>query len=218
MSEDKHLFVACVVCGAPKVTKRAMSKSMCQKCSCRTDSTRLKRSEAAKKAWQDEDVRDRMIEGQRLSFDDERREKRSEYQSRCWEDPTYRSTQTEKITHTLSSSSHRIRASLDRGGDGDLERLEQGHRRRWPGIRGWRQRVKERDGFKCQRCGSDHHLHAHHIKPKAKFPDRYLELDNGITLCESCHYDEHPWMNPVAGRHHETTIPQWPAPCTGLTR
>jgi 5-methylcytosine-specific restriction endonuclease McrA len=194
MSEAKHLFVACVVCSAPKVTKRAMSKSMCQKCSCGTASTRLKRSEAAKKAWNDEDIRERMIESQKLSFDDERREKRREDQSQRWEDPTYRSTQTEKIKGTLSSSTHRIRASLDRGGDGDLERLKRGQRRKWPGIRGWRQRVKERDGFKCQRCGSDHHLHAHHIKRKAEFPDLCLELENGITLCESCHSDEHPWM------------------------
>lgn len=196
MSEVKHLFVACVVCNAPKVTKRAMSKSMCQKCASRTASARLKRSEASKKNWRDEDYRERMIGSQRLSFDDARRQKRREDQARLWEDPAYRSTVGEKIKDTLSSSTHRINASLARGGDGDLERLRKGHRRRWPGIRKWRQRVKERDGFKCQRCGSDQHLHAHHIKHKAEFPDLYLELENGVTLCERCHSDEHPWMKP----------------------
>jgi 5-methylcytosine-specific restriction endonuclease McrA len=70
----------------------------------------------------------------------------------------------------------------------------------------WRNAVFARDGFTCQKCGDSHggNLNAHHSDLLSDMVARYsitnLEealacsmlwrLDNGITLCETCH-DEH---------------------------
>jgi len=53
----------------------------------------------------------------------------------------------------------------------------------------WRFDVYSRDGFACQLCGDDRggNLNAHHIYPYAKHPELRLDLDNGITICETCH-------------------------------
>ena len=54
----------------------------------------------------------------------------------------------------------------------------------------WAKEVKERDNYKCQICGSQENLHAHHIEAHAVTYDSF-DLDNGITLCINCHYDVH---------------------------
>ena len=55
----------------------------------------------------------------------------------------------------------------------------------------WTQLVKERDGFTCQKCGDTGDVQAHHIEPVALRPDLADDLDNGITLCTSCHREVH---------------------------
>lgn len=55
----------------------------------------------------------------------------------------------------------------------------------------WAQLVKERDGFTCQKCGDTEDVQAHHIEPVALRPDLADDLDNGITLCTSCHREIH---------------------------
>ena|ERR1700690_2453273 len=50
----------------------------------------------------------------------------------------------------------------------------------------WKKLVKERDK-KCVKCGSKNKLHAHHIIPFKDNIETRFDLDNGITLCISCH-------------------------------
>jgi len=56
----------------------------------------------------------------------------------------------------------------------------------------WRRCVLQRDNFKCQLCGAKGiPLHAHHKKPWAYNKEKRLEIDNGMTLCYSCHKKMH---------------------------
>lgn len=54
----------------------------------------------------------------------------------------------------------------------------------------WSKIIRNRDE-KCLHCGKTEGLHAHHIKPKSTHPELALDLSNGITLCYSCHKQEH---------------------------
>jgi len=51
----------------------------------------------------------------------------------------------------------------------------------------WRNLVLERDGYACRECRSTEHLHTHHIKQVAFFPELRTVVSNGATLCEDCH-------------------------------
>lgn len=51
----------------------------------------------------------------------------------------------------------------------------------------WGLDVKTRDSFKCQNCGSEKDLQAHHIVKWKSDENLRFDLDNGITLCRSCH-------------------------------
>jgi len=52
----------------------------------------------------------------------------------------------------------------------------------------WRIAVFERDKYTCIWCGErGGKLHADHIKPFALYPKLRLAIDNGRTLCVSCH-------------------------------
>lgn len=51
----------------------------------------------------------------------------------------------------------------------------------------WRDAVKHRDGNKCQKCGSEKSLHAHHVKPWKEFEKLRFDIDNGLTICQPCH-------------------------------
>ncbi len=52
----------------------------------------------------------------------------------------------------------------------------------------WKKVVLEQDNYECQKCGSRENLHCHHIIPVKLEPLFVLDPDNGIVLCENCHY------------------------------
>ena len=54
----------------------------------------------------------------------------------------------------------------------------------------WAAKVKERTPF-CEWCYSEDKLEAHHILPKSKYPQFALDLNNGRTMCQSCHMNCH---------------------------
>jgi 5-methylcytosine-specific restriction endonuclease McrA len=49
--------------------------------------------------------------------------------------------------------------------------------------------VLERDGWRCQSCGSSDCLQVHHIRSRGRLGDDTEE--NLITLCADCHSDIH---------------------------
>lgn len=57
----------------------------------------------------------------------------------------------------------------------------------YPEVRVWRKEVFSRDNFKCQKCGSNKRLEAHHIKSWKNFPKERFDINNGKTLCHNCH-------------------------------
>jgi hypothetical protein len=55
----------------------------------------------------------------------------------------------------------------------------------------WRDDIYKRDNYKCQICGSKKDIVAHHIKEFAEYPELRFDINNGITVCRSCHYKIH---------------------------
>src|SRR5688572_6929542 len=64
------------------------------------------------------------------------------------------------------------------------------NKKRWARIeyKDWRRAVFGRDNFTCQICRErGGRLEADHIKPFFLFPELEHSVDNGRTLCHSCH-------------------------------
>lgn len=54
----------------------------------------------------------------------------------------------------------------------------------------WVEKVIERDN-KCVICGTRQNLEVHHVFKVNNYDDAYLDINNGITLCKSCHDNYH---------------------------
>jgi 5-methylcytosine-specific restriction endonuclease McrA len=52
-----------------------------------------------------------------------------------------------------------------------------------------RRRVLDRDGWRCQVCGSTAELHVHHLRFRSRLGSD--TLDNLIVLCVGCHRIQH---------------------------
>lgn len=52
-----------------------------------------------------------------------------------------------------------------------------------------RRKILNRDGWRCQICGSASNLQVHHLQFRSALGDD--TMDNLITLCNRCHNDVH---------------------------
>lgn len=71
-------------------------------------------------------------------------------------------------------------------------------------YREWKEKVHKRDDYKCVKCKSDKYLHAHHIKSWKENESYRFDVDNGLTLCASCHMSHEgqlrtPWNKGTKG-------------------
>jgi hypothetical protein len=61
-----------------------------------------------------------------------------------------------------------------------------------PEYRIWKYAVFAKDNFTCQDCNKrGGNLNAHHVKRFAVHPELRFAIDNGVTLCTSCHNKFH---------------------------
>lgn len=59
-------------------------------------------------------------------------------------------------------------------------------------YKNWRKVVFGRDNYTCQKCKQvGGNMNAHHIKSFTDYPELIFDINNGITLCESCHKKIH---------------------------
>lgn len=56
----------------------------------------------------------------------------------------------------------------------------------------WREAVFARDNWTCNKCRvKGGKLNAHHVKRFSLYPELRFAIDNGVTLCKSCHKEVH---------------------------
>lgn len=70
----------------------------------------------------------------------------------------------------------------------------------------WRKEVWKRDNWACRDCGKkckNKDIVAHHLKLFSCFPELRFSVDNGITLCRSCHARLHKTMG-IGGTQNGT--------------
>lgn len=72
------------------------------------------------------------------------------------------------------------------------ERKENLDRRKGYLSRRWTVNVKKKYNYTCDTCNSiDTTIHAHHLANWKDYPEKRFDEDNGVCLCESCHYTFH---------------------------
>ncbi len=58
----------------------------------------------------------------------------------------------------------------------------------------FRKKILKRDNYQCRLCGDKNAKDVHHIKPKVIYPELFLDEDNVILLCKSCHMRSDPYI------------------------
>lgn len=58
-------------------------------------------------------------------------------------------------------------------------------------YKAFRRSVLDRDGHRCRKCGTTSNLCVHHVLDFMAHPESRCDVDNGITLCRSCHEKFH---------------------------
>lgn len=92
--------------------------------------------------------------------------------------------------------------------EGGKVRGGSGSQRNMPEYIEWRSSVFQRDGYKCQSCGVGGSVEAHHIKGWSKYPESRFDIDNGVTLCPTCHAAQHPHLKLIKDKQkHESETP-----------
>jgi len=84
------------------------------------------------------------------------------------------------FNHNLTEEDRELRSKLGRGKRSILK-----------GYNQWRREVRKRDCNKCKICKSEEKLVVHHLNNFTNFPLERISLENGVTLCENCHYNFH---------------------------
>lgn len=78
----------------------------------------------------------------------------------------------------------------------------QQRRRNWAEYREWRKEILKKDNYTCHKCNKrGGKLTVHHIFNWSKYPEKRFDIDNGVTLCWSCHWSFHRKY----GHHHTTS-------------
>jgi hypothetical protein len=60
-----------------------------------------------------------------------------------------------------------------------------------PEYKKWRTAVYRRDKYKCRCCDSGFRINAHHLNGWSWAVNQRYEVNNGVTLCYSCHDSFH---------------------------
>lgn len=140
------------------------------------------------------------------------KEKQSKKVTKDWTDNTYRQTQS-KIKKELYKNNPMLKVQHSAAMQGiplsqwnGFAELETRRARKSVDFKEWQKEVFKRDKYTCQCCGQyGGVLHAHHLDSFADNKDLRFDINNGITLCESCHSPNiHGSFHNIYGTMHNT--------------
>lgn len=176
----KELLVKCKVCGAyfePSAARRTICSDECRKKSRQATAARSYQKDKEERKSYAREWRKNNPEKQRAmgrDWDRKNKEKRREL-NREWKknNPELYKASQKKAMKKLNVANREITSYS---------------------LNAWAEQVK--DGKGCEVCGSTERVEAHHIFPKSIFPEKALQVDNGVALCYY-HHKEHHKNNPM---------------------